>query len=156
MNLELIFEYLRDSALALVATYFFTIIFQCPKKDRVFAGTIGGVGWLIYIVLIDLGMSVVFSSFYATLGLALLSRYFSYFRKSPVTVFLIPGIFPLVPGAGIYSAGYHLFMNNTVEASNIAMETAQIAIAIALGIGLVTSLPQIMFSFKKRKTYKRS
>ncbi len=151
MNLELLFEYFRDSSLALIATYFFTIIFQCPKKDRVFAGFIGGFGWLIYMIFVDFGVSVVFSSFYATVGLTLLSRYFSYFRKSPVTVFLIPGIFPLVPGAGIYSAGYNLFMNNTSEASLIAMETAQIAIAIALGIGLVTSLPQIMFSFKKRR-----
>ncbi len=151
MDFITILEYTRDTTLAGIATFLFTIIFQSPKSDRVFAGIVGGFGWLIYMLFMDFGVGVVFASFYATVGLTLLARYFSYFKKSPVISFLIPGVFPLVPGAGIYSTGYHLFMNSHNEALSIGLQTAQIAIAMALGIGLVNSLPQIMFSFKRRK-----
>ena len=83
-----------------------------------------------------------FASFFAALGLTYLARVFSFARKAPLPVFLIAGIFPVVPGAGIYYTGYHIFMNNNVEAMSKGVETIKIAIAIALGIGIVVSLPR--------------
>ncbi len=52
-----------------------------------------------------------------------LARVFSFARKAPLPVFLIAGIFPVVPGAGIYYTGYHIFMNNNVEAMSKGVET---------------------------------
>lgn len=92
-----------------------------------------------------------FASFFATLALAWLSRVFSFSRKAPVTVFLICGIFPLVPGAGIYYTGYYFFMGSNAQALDKGLETIKIAVAIALGIGIVLSMPQFFFTFKRKK-----
>ena len=92
---------------------------------------------------------VVAASFFATVALAWFSRVFAFWRRAPVTIFLITGIFPLVPGAGIYYTGYHLFMSDNSLALDKGLETIKIAIAIALGIGIVLSLPTFFFTLRR-------
>ena len=94
-------------------------------------------------------LGVVAASFFATVALAWFSRIFAFCRKTPVTVFLITGIFPLVPGAGIYYTGYHLFMSDNSQALLKGLETIKIAVAIALGIGIVLSLPAFFFTLRR-------
>lgn len=154
--MNIILNYIVMAAVSFVASACFSVIFNLPKKQIIYAGFVGMVGWLIYIALVNTWLSAIFASFYATVGLALLARIFSYLRKSPVTMFLIPGIFPLVPGAGIYSTGYSMFMGSTVEALTIGVETFQIAIAIALGIGIVLSLPHCLFKPVRRVNEKNN
>lgn len=103
-------------------------------------------GWLVYVVCVHFGLDVATASFFATLALAWFARVFAFWRKAPVTVFLITGIFPLVPGAGIYYTGYHLFMSDNSLALDKGLETIKIAVAIALGIGIVLSLPPFLFA----------
>ncbi|MFI3325827.1 MAG: threonine/serine exporter family protein [Clostridia bacterium] len=138
-------HYFFSAVVSLVATMSFSVILNLPKKQIVYAGIVGMIGWIIFIILNENFLDSVFASFYATLGLALVARIFSYLRKSPVTMYLIPGIFSLVPGAGIYATGYSMFMGSTVEALTLGVETFQIAVAIALGMGLVLSLPNVLF-----------
>ena len=68
-----------------------------------------------------------------------------------MTVFLICGIFPLVPGAGIYYTGYNFFMGNDAMALEKGLETIKIAVAIALGTGIVQSLPPFLFHRPNKK-----
>ena len=135
---------------AFVSTIAFAVIFHAPRKELFFTGLTGGIGWLVYLLAGALGSGVVASSFLATLALAWLSRAFSFSRRAPVTVFLICGIFPLVPGAGIYYTGYNFFMGNDALALEKGLATLKIAIAIALGTGIVQSLPPFLFHRKKR------
>lgn len=144
-------NWLLQTAVAFVATIAFAVIFHTPRRQYVFTGITGGVGWLVYLVCLHFGMGVVIASFFATLALAWLSRVFSFARKEPVTVFLICGIFPLVPGAGIYYTGYHFFMSDNSLGLSKGLETIKIAIAIALGIGIVLSLPKFFFTLRRQK-----
>lgn len=127
------------------ATIAFAVIFHAPRKELLFTGLTGGAGWLVYLLAQALGSGTVAASFFATLALAWLSRVFSFSRRAPVTVFLICGIFPLVPGAGIYYTGYNFFMGNDALALEKGLETIKIAVAIALGTGIVQSLPAFLF-----------
>lgn len=138
-------------AVAFVSTIAFAVIFHAPKKELLYTGLTGGAGWLVYLLAQAFGSGVVASSFLATLALAWLSRAFSFARKTPVTVFLICGIFPLVPGAGIYYTGYNFFMGNDALALEKGLETIKIAVAIALGTGIVQSLPPFLFHRPKGK-----
>ena len=55
-------------------------------------------------------------------------------------MFLLPGIFPLVPGAGIYyTADYFIQGNNALALSN-GITTFKIAVALATGIALVLGI----------------
>lgn len=89
--------------------------------------------------------SVAVASLLASLMLALLSRVFSVVRRCPATVFLISGIFALVPGAGIYYTAYYFIMGDNAMAVAKGVETFKIAVALAVGIVLVLALPGRLF-----------
>ena len=103
------------------------------------------VGWVMYWLAVQGGVSVVAASLCGTLALALLSRVLAVVRRCPVTVFLTGGIFPLVPGAGIYYTVYAFITGDNAGALFKGVETLKIAGAIALGIVLVLALPRGVF-----------
>ena len=66
-------------------------------------------------------------------------------------VFLLCGIFPLVPGAGIFWCSYYLVSSQLDLSSSTGFTAAKIAIAIVLGIILAMELPQRLFSGRKKR-----
>ena len=66
---------------------------------------------------------------------------FAILLKTPVTVFLLSGIFPLVPGAGIYYTAYYFIQGNNALALSNGISTFKVAVALAIGITLVLSVP---------------
>lgn len=155
INVSLLLYWLLQMGVAFLSTITFAIIFHTPRKEWLCCGFTGAVGWLVYVVCVHFGLDVATASFFATLALACFARVFAFWRKAPVTVFLITGIFPLVPGAGIYYTGYHLFMSDNSLALDKGLETIKIAVAIALGIGIVLSLPPFLFAPRKGGKEKR-
>jgi uncharacterized protein len=60
-------------------------------------------------------------------------------------MYVLPGIFPLVPGAGIYYTAYYLFIGNTEMSGFKGLETLEIAGAIVFGIIFGFGIPQWIF-----------
>lgn len=154
IDISLLLNWLFQALVAFVATVAFAVIFHTPPKEYLLTGVTGGIGWAVYLIAVHFGCGVVAASFLATVALAWLSRIFAFAHKAPATVYLICGIFPLVPGAGIYYTGYYFFMGNNALALDKGLETIKIAIAIALGIGIVLSLPQFLFTFRRAASQK--
>lgn len=129
---------------AAAGTIAFSVLFSVPTKYYPYCGVCGGAGWLVYALLVP-HMSVPVATFFATVLVIALSRFFSMAGKCPVTVFLTTGIFPLVPGAGLYWATYY----TVTEQADLALENGalalQSAVAIVLGIVVVFELPQRFF-----------
>ena len=75
----------------------------------------------------------------------LLSRFVAIWKQCPVTIFLISGIFPLVPGAGIYWTAYYIVTDQLSQAASIGYQALQEAAAIVLGIVFVFEIPQKWF-----------
>ena len=136
---------LVQCAVSFAAVMAFAILFHAPRREWVPCGLTGMVGWVVYWLAVQGGISVVAASFCGTLGLALLSRVLAVVRRCPVTVFLTGGIFPLVPGAGIYYTVYAFITGDNVAAVFKGVETLKIAGVIALGIVLVLALPKGVF-----------
>ena len=132
-------------AVSFAAVMAFAILFHAPRREWVPCGLTGMVGWVVYWLAVQGGISVVAASFCGTLGLALLSRVLAVVRRCPVTVFLTGGIFPLVPGAGIYYTVYAFITGDNAAAVFKGVETLKIAGVIALGIVLVLALPKGVF-----------
>lgn len=132
-------------AVAFVATVSFAVLFHVPNKQYLFSGLTGAFGWLVYLLALWGGQSAVMASFAAVIALTVLSRVFAVWRRAPITIFLICGIFPLVPGAGIYYTAYYFIMGQNGAALDKGIETLKIAVVIALGIVLVLSLPYSLF-----------
>lgn len=142
---------------AFFATISFAILFHIPKDEYICAGITGAVGWLVYLTCMEIHPSATIASFTAALALTLLSRAFAVYRKTPITIFLICGIFPLVPGAGIYYTAYHFIMGEYWLAASKGIETLKIAVAIAVAIAFIFSLPHSLFKkiLPQRKQFKK-
>jgi len=142
--------YFIEFIVAFFATAAFSILFNVPKRQWAFAGLTGGMGWLCY-RLVEEPSGGILATFVAVIVVTLLSRALAVIRKSPVTVFLVSGIFPLVPGVGIYYTSYYFMMNDLTLASQKGIETIKIAVAIAIGIVCVLIIPQKVFSLLEIK-----
>ena len=128
---------------ACIGTVAFSLLFSVPREHYPLCGFIGGTGWLNCWVCINvLGAGAVAGSFFATVFITLASRIGSTVRKCPVTLFLIAGIFPEVPGIGIYRTVYYSLLENNELSLHYGRETLGIAIAMVLGIVIVFEIPQ--------------
>lgn len=129
---------------AMGATITFSLLFGVPAKYYPVCGLTGGAGWLVYSLMLNWCPPAA-ATLLATVVVVLFSRTFAIWKKCPVTVFLISGIFPLVPGAGVYRMAYYLVMDNPALAMEHGFQALKMAVAIVLGIVLVLELPQKLF-----------
>ncbi len=142
-------ELLFEIAAAFVGTATFSVLFRVPGKMWAVCGIVGGAGWAIYAVAVELGISAAMASFLAVAVITLLARILAVVCKAPANVILIPGIFPIIPGIGIYNMIYELFIGNTVQGLSGGFAVLKIIGAMVLGMVVVFSLPRSWF--RKRR-----
>ena len=132
-------------------TLSFAILFACPRRALPCCALVGAVGWFIYELAILYGADAAAAALIAVIPLSLAARICAVLLKTPVTVFLLTGIFPLVPGAGIYYTAYYFIQGNNSLALANGISTFKVAVALAVGIALVLGLPLPQAPFWKRK-----
>ena len=132
-----------------VGTVAFAVLFNVPKRFYLCCGCTGAAGWLMYHMVMIYGGSAATASFCGTLVVVLLSRILTVIMKCPITIFLVSGIIPLVPGAGIYWTAYYLVTDRPAEAADNGFAAMKAAFAIVLGIVLVFEAPDRIFKRKK-------
>jgi uncharacterized membrane protein YjjB (DUF3815 family) len=124
---------------AFFATFFFAVLFNVSKKELIYCGLVGAIGWLIYLFIFKLSNSIIFSNFISALSISIMSRILAKLRKMPISIFLIPGIIPLVPGTGMYKTMYAMLNQNFEEAAFYGAQSLQIAGVIAIAIIFIAS-----------------
>ena len=126
---------------AFLGTVSFAALFGVPRKYYFDTGFCGTMGWLLYLILsrytVMSPVEVLFSATALVASIALLQ---SKGRKCPITVFLISGIFPLVPGAGIFWTSYNIVANQLPDAFHTGFAALKATVAIAFGILAVMEL----------------
>ena len=130
----------------------FGVLFQAPKRTLVISGLIGAVGWVTFVYLGKVtGYSSFYANLFATVVIALGSELGARVFKQPVTVYVIPGIIPLVPGLGMYR-GMNMIIQNSYEMGmNTLIIAAMDASAIALGMMFMASFFRVLKISKERK-----
>lgn len=142
MVLELILELMA----AFIGTVAFCILFHAPVKEYVICGITGVLGWAVY-ALTEPHTSIVAASFFAALIIALAARIFAVWRRVPTNMFIISGIFPIIPGIGIYDTIYELMNGSGTAALSSGLETFKALLAIVLGIVVVFVIPYSVFNW---------
>lgn len=143
-GIEMFGQLAKEILSAVVGTVSFSVLFGVPREYYPYCGFIGGAGWLVY-CLAELFLPGSGPCFVATAVVILLSRTAAVVKRCPVTIFLIAGIFPLVPGAGVYWTVYHIMMEELFLAVSTGYSAMKEAIAIVMGIVFVFELPQKLF-----------
>lgn len=138
---------LLELAAAAIGTVAFSVLFRVNVRHFPYCALVGAVGWLVYRLAQQRLGSDVLATFLATFTLSACARWFSTLRRTPTLVFLVSGIFTLVPGAAIYNTAYYVFLDLGVQASAAGGETLKLAGAIALGILAAYSLPGRLFGW---------
>lgn len=129
----------------------FAVLFNCPSKSMIKAAFCGASGWAIFLIVKGFGGSVVFASFAAALWVGLSGEYCAVKFRRPATVFIIPGILPLVPGYGLYYTMLSIIENNYSNAAANGFEALFIAVAISSGLIVSSTLANLFRQHKHRR-----
>lgn len=130
------------------ATAAFAILFNAPKKSLFKCGFVGMVGWIAYVWLVEFQYDPVIASFISAFFIALISQFFAKKYKTPVIIFSISGIIPLVPGGIAYDAMRHFVENDYNAAIQLAAKAFMISGAIAVGLVISEVLTQLLSKVK--------
>lgn len=138
---------------AFIGTFAFAILFGVPRQQYATCGIIGAIGWAAFLIMIRAGIAgTMVSITFSTVLICLMSRMVAVWDKCPSTVYLLCGIFPLVPGAGIFWFTYYLVAEKFRLSMTTGFNAGMAAIAIVLGIILAMEFPQRWFSKLRRKS----
>ena len=139
---------LLNLILGIISGIGFTTIINIPRKSILIAAMISGIGFLGYNLLVADDYSKMTAAFISTVVIAVLSEISSRLFKDAATVFIIPAILPLVPGAGMYYAMLAVVEKNYDLAGSLANEVFFMSGAIALALLATSSLMKMIFSIK--------
>lgn len=142
------FEQLITSFIASAA---FGVIFNAPVKTLLKCGLVGMVGWMVYIGLNQYTNDTVFSSVIASFCIAIISQFFAKTYRTPVIIFNVSGIIPLVPGGLAYDAMRQVVENDYNAAISLAAEAFMISGAIAIGLVFSEVINQIIKKSSQKK-----
>ncbi len=121
----------------------FCILFNIHGSGVALCAVGGVLTWLIYSLTLRFGGSDLTGYFWATLFSAGYSETMARLRKCPAIGYLVVGIFPLIPGAGVYYTMRHAVMGDMDMFASQGMHTAAIAGIMAVAILLVSTSVRI-------------
>ncbi len=129
-------------AAAFCAAVGFAVLYGVPLPYVAMAGAVGCGSWGAVLASQPHTGSIVSLLIGAALA-AGLSEWLARRLRQPTTLFLIPGMIPLVPGGRAYMTMLHFLQGDTGTGIAYLMETLFASGAIAVGIILVSSLFRI-------------
>lgn len=127
-----------------IASAGFAVLFNAPKKSLLKCGFVGMVGWFVYIWLVIRQYDAVVSSLIAAFTIAVISQIFARIYKTPIIIFSVSGIIPLVPGGLAYDAMRNFVENDYNTAIQLAAKAFMISGAIAVGLVISEVLNQVI------------
>ncbi len=128
----------------------FGIIFNLPLNLLPAAAFSGAVGQAGYTMMMHYSHSPIAATVFSSIVIGLLGEIMARMYKKPSTMFVIPGILPLVPGAYIYQTMLKLVQDNIKEAVHYGLLTAFLSIGIAAGLIMVTTFWNLFFDKDKK------
>ncbi len=131
-----------------LATVGLSINFNVKSNELIYCGLTGLTCYFFYMIVKIYIHHEFYGVIFGTFLGVILARRFSYVRKIPTTIYVIPAIVPLAPGGTLYLTMYNLINGNSVEAIINAFTTIKIAGGILIGLSIAFSLPNKLFNQK--------
>lgn len=136
--------------LSFCATSGFALYFNAPLGTIIPSGLAGGLSWTLFYLISTYLRQNIIGAFLAAFLVGVLGEKLAIKLKKPATVFITPGIVPLVPGAGMYYTMFYLVEKDFVQAASRGTETFFLAASIAVGIISSTIFSRAIRSFRKK------
>ncbi len=134
------------SIIAGIAVIAFSMQLNAPFREFPFIGIAAFVTQFVFMITYYQLYSILYATLVSSIFLTLVSRLLAYNRRIPITIFLIPGFWPIAPGAVVYKTTFCFINNNYLSAQEFILLCVQIAGAITIGISVVYVVPQKFFN----------
>ena len=126
--------FLEQVVLSFVSALGFSVIIRVPRKELLYSGMSGSLGWVSYWLTGLVGLPTTAGTFVGAFSIAYVSYLFARHRRTPATLYNIPGIFALVPGGSSYQMTYNLIIGEYHQAVYYGIRVVALAGAIAGGL----------------------
>ncbi len=151
--MKVLTDFITHFGSSFLTAFGFTILFNTPTKNIVPASLTGAIGWTIYFFLVNYLTMVDFvATIIASFFIAFASQIFARRLKTPVIIFTLPGLIPLVPGGMAYNMMRAFVEGNSELGFQFATNTFLTAGALALGLSINGAFFQL---FSSRDLFKR-
>lgn len=134
-----------------VATGAFAILFTVRGKKILVASIIGMIAGFVFALAQENNVSIVVSQFLASVTLSGLSEICARKFKTPVTIFIVCALIPLVPGGGMYFAMKALMESNTALGNAILLDVLSQSGALVLGIVVMSTISFMQRAYMNRR-----
>ncbi|HHW99495.1 MAG TPA: threonine/serine exporter [Firmicutes bacterium] len=136
--------------IAFVASTAWSVIFRAPKKRVALAGLTGALGWMGWLLAGALGLEIVGRTALGAFAVGISGEIIARLWHEPATVFLTPGIVPLVPGVTIYSAMQAFVVGDYLGGLSFITQALLAAGAIAGGLAVATTFVRASLRSQRR------
>lgn len=137
--------------IAFFGSIFPAILFNIDRRKIGWAGLSGALGWFIYLLVNNNVHNAIAATFVGAVVVGCYSEALARRLKTPAFEFLIPGIFPLVPGFTAYTSLRHIVEGNMSEAFNKGILALAVGGSIGFGIMLSTAIFKFITKVRKKR-----
>ena len=111
----------------------------------------GALGWLVYLLTLLFAPDF-FAGFLSAAAVSFYAEVLARLQKRTVTTYLLIGIIPMVPGAGIYHTMEYCIQGDTALFISEGLHTLGMAGALAIGILVVDSTWRMIRLVQRRRS----
>ena len=136
--------------MAFIGCIGFALLFNMKKRQVIYSGIGGAVAWVIYLIFADIMGGLFIPTLIASVFVGAYSELMAKVNKAPATIFFISVAIALIPGASLYYAVESLLDRDLEAAAYNGNNALTIALAISMGIVLVTLANKFRTEIKNR------
>ena len=136
---------------AFVACLGFGGLYNLHGSPILWAAVGGALGWLVYLLTLLFAPDF-FAGFLSAAAVSFYAEVLARLQKRTVTTYLLIGIIPMVPGAGIYHTMEYCIQGDTAPFISEGLHTLGMAGALAIGILVVDSTWRMIRLVQRRRS----
>lgn len=125
---------------AFLAAWGFAVLYQVPWVNTWVAGLVGAMAWWVAATLGGDGGQGLGSDFVGALTVGVLAELAARWRRTPATLFMVPGIIAFVPGLKAYQAMLAILRGAYLKGLQMGMDAMLAAAALGLGLAVATAV----------------
>jgi uncharacterized membrane protein YjjP (DUF1212 family) len=128
---------------AMALTLFFAVLLQSPRRVLLIVTLLGGIGWTVFGVLRQAGVSAIVATAGAAMLIGLFGQMASRYRYASYLPYVTAALGPLLPGSVIYVGLLSFTQNEPISGLLSVIRAAALALALAVGVNLGGELARL-------------
>ncbi len=144
------YELIKTCIASFLACLGFSLLYNIHGKNLLISSLCGTFAYAIYLIADVFFPSLVVPYFLSGFSIAIYSEVAARIFKAPVTVYLIPGIIPLVPGLTVYRTMQACLSSDLSLFGTGLFNTFKIGGAITLGLILASTFFRLFWVRKNK------